>query len=108
MRARINITAQVQENYGTEKNPYWKNIGTNLNPKGVRDIITTLDSDAAIYSDPEAIVSAMEALLESLSSPHYRYLFVDYTLSFIEPIIIEGDALDKLVQQEIEQVFYKS
>jgi len=96
MRARINITAQVQENYGTEKNPYWKN-------KGGRAIQATLDSDIVIYTDPEAVISAIENLLESLGSFYTRYLYLDHSVEFIEPIVIEGDVLDKLVQQEIEQ-----
>jgi len=97
MRVNIIIQAQVQENYGTENDPFWKN-------KGGRVVQTTLDSDTVIYADPEAIISAIEVLLESLSNGYTRYLYLDHSAEFIDPIVIEGDLLDKLVLQEIKEV----
>jgi hypothetical protein len=97
MRVNIIIETQLQENYGSLEQPCWKN-------KGGRVVLTTLDSDIVMHADPEAIISAIETLLESLNSYYFRYLYQSHSEEFLEPIVIEGDALDKLVQQEIKQV----
>jgi len=97
MRIDIIIQTQLQENYGSQEQPHWKN-------KGGKVVQTKLDSNLATYSDPEAIISAIETLLESLSDYHTRYLYLDHSAEVIDPIVIEGDLLDRLVLQEIKEV----
>jgi hypothetical protein len=94
MKARISITAQVQENYGTREVAFWKN-------KGGREIITEIDLNLLQDTHPAILKSAVETLLEVGSNSKVRYLYLGHSTDTIEPLVVEGMILEDLIKREV-------
>jgi hypothetical protein len=94
MKARISITAQVQENYGTKEVAFWKN-------KGGREIITEIDLNLLQDTHPAIIKSAVETLLEVGSNSKVRYLYLCHSTDTVEPLVVEGMILEDLIKREV-------
>ena len=94
MKARISITAQVQENYGTREVAFWKN-------KGGREIITEIDLNLLQDTRPTILKSAIETLLEVGSNSKVRYLYLYHSTDMVEQLVVDGMILEDLIKREV-------
>ena len=93
MNVKINVTAQLYENYGFhEGREYWKPKG------GMLFTIEDIDSDVVMYADNKKVVEAIQRQLELRSSDLEKFEYIDHEVIFSEAIIAGVDFSDSLTQ----------
>ncbi len=101
MKTLLHITAQVQENYGTEihgvKHDAWKN-------KGGQMFTLRVDSDSMFYAE-EQCLKVIKSLLAKESNDYYRYTYIEHELVFHDPIELSETDFDTLLEEECKEAF---
>lgn len=103
MDTLLQITAQVQENYGTHN---WNGQGEcpqHWKMKGGQMFTLRVDSDMFCYAETECI-KAIDTLLASQSDNYYRYTYTAHELIFHEPIALNDDQFKSELLYQCEQL----
>ena len=91
MNCTVKVMAQYFENYSDTKTPYWK-------PKGGQEFQIVIDSDTILYSDE--LKSHLTTLVAAQSNEHFKYEYIEHDVQFKEPIVLDSERLEKLIQRE--------
>ena len=95
MKVKINVTAQVYENYNVDADgfgdvPHWKPKG------GMQFVIEGVDVDDVMYADKEQLIAAIKDQLKQQSNIAEKFEYIDHEVIFQEAIIAGADFSDSL------------
>ena len=90
--AIITIQTQFQENYSQNESPRWKN-------KGGTEFKVTINSDLLFYGTSD-ILPHLKTLVDAECNEHFRYIYLEHTVSFTEPEMLNAKTLESLVRKE--------
>ena len=94
--AKLLITTQTYENYGSATEPYWK-------PKGGFEFIFPIDSDVMMYAPEEHLLTAIKSLVAKQNTMAERFEYISHEVEFNEPYVVEG--LITELEQVLDQVY---
>jgi hypothetical protein len=93
MKTLLHIFTQVHENY----NGTWK-------PKSGFLFTLRVDLNDFMYAENECI-KAINLLLEKQSNDHERFTYVSHELIFSEPMELDAELFETLLQKECEKAY---
>jgi hypothetical protein len=104
MKTRVQILAQMHENYGAHN---WSGEGDcpqAWKPKGGQMFTLNVDSDSMFYAE-EQCVEAFKKLLAKECNDFYRYEYTSHELIFHEPSVLCDTEFEALLQAECKEAF---
>jgi len=91
MNCTVKVMAQYFENYSDTNTPYWK-------PKGGQEFQIVINSDTILYS--AELKSHLTELVAAQPNEHFKYEYIEHDVQFKEPIVLDSERLEKLIQRE--------